>query len=212
MPIMPFALRPPLSGGEVMVDSPDQRRPLQPLVRAAVAAPTEAQAEVPPTPLGGHPLQPVVVSHQVDQDTIQLHVEDVPHPGTLWMPPQRRQRLLCGLVAVGMDHGPAPGPPARGAHVPQLAWRLLRLAPPLPGPLHWPAHGPGCAISARHSIGAEPNSAPAASKRAAPWLCRWSPRATDPSSSQLVLPARTTAATALHPLPLRPPPAARSAR
>ncbi len=71
VPIMTFALTPPLSGFEVMVDGPDQGRPLQASVGAVIAAVAEAQAEVAPVPLGRDTLQALTVSQPIDHERIQ---------------------------------------------------------------------------------------------------------------------------------------------
>ena len=67
MTVAAFAFRPVLSGGEVVIDSPDQDGALKALVRAMVATSTEPEAEVTPIPLRADPLQSLAVIQGVQQ-------------------------------------------------------------------------------------------------------------------------------------------------
>ena len=67
MTVAAFAFRAVLSGGEVVIDSPDQGSTLKALIGAMVATSTEPEAEVTPIPLRADPLQRLAVVQGVQQ-------------------------------------------------------------------------------------------------------------------------------------------------
>ena len=68
----PLSFAPILSGFEVVVDRPEQGRPLEALLGAMIAAMAGAEAEVPPEPLGGGAPEALVVATAVDVGSLKV--------------------------------------------------------------------------------------------------------------------------------------------